>query len=359
MMSQAAPFELQMPNPRRAAHALQALVCCLAVAAMLCLHPFRAQAQPASAAATAESVAPIITPAALKVLIDKKANLRILDIRELMQGDGKTPNYDAGHIPGAIAAPYSSIRGPEKNPGRVLSDQELSQLFRKWGIDTQAHIVIAPVGSDASDFGGAARLFWTLHLAGLKRISILEGGLGAWGALGYPIETTKNTPATSGISVKLDRTQIATTNEIAGLIRNRASGKKFLLSDSRPEDYFLGEDKHPSSPRAGTLPGAKNHDHEEWFQLNTSKLLPRDQLESIAKNAGLIGDQELITFCNTGHWSATTWFVLTQLLGQRNIKLYPESTVSWSKSRNPMDNEPSRASVLKQQLKDSVDNLKR
>ncbi|NBW01593.1 MAG: sulfurtransferase [Betaproteobacteria bacterium] len=359
MMSPAAPIKLQMPIPRRAPRALQVLIGCLVVAAALCSHPVMAQTPPAAAAASAEVVSPIITPAALKALIDKKANLRILDIRELMQGDGKTPNYDAGHIPGAIAAPYSSIRGPEKNPGRVPSDQELTQLFRKWEIDAQAHIIIAPVGSDASDFGGAARLFWTLRLAGLKRISILEGGLGAWGALGYPIETTKNTPAASSISVKLDRTQIATTSEIAGLIRNRTSGKKFLLSDSRPEDYFLGEDKHPASPRAGTLPGAKNHDHEEWFQLNTSKLLPRDQLESIAKNAGLIGDQDVITFCNTGHWSATTWFVLTQLLGQSNIKLYPESTVSWSKSRNPMDNEPSRATVLKQQLKDSVDNLKR
>lgn len=332
---------------------LRPLTSLLLVAALaLAIHPARAQ--------NTDTVSPIITPAALKGLIDRKTNLRILDIRELMQGDGKTPNYAAGHIPGAVAAPYSSIRGPEKNPGMVLSDKALTALFREWGITPDAHIVIASVGSDASDFGGAARVFWTLRLAGLQKISILEGGFGAWAALNYPIDTTQNTPRPSNFVVKLDKKQIVTTAEIEKLLREKASGgRRFLLSDSRPEDYFTGEDKHSSAPRAGTLPGASNHDHEEWFQLNTSKLLPKAQLESIAKSAGLINDDEVISFCNTGHWSATTWFVMTQILGRSNVRLYPESTVGWSKTRNPMDNEPSRAKVLKQQLKDSVDNLKK
>lgn len=345
------PFSARPAGPRWTIFG--PLACLVLITALaLAARPSQAQAS--------EAVSPLITPQALKGLMDKKANLRILDIRELTQGDGKTPNYAAGHIPGAVAAPYSSIRGPEKNPGLVLSDKELTERFQKWGITPEAHIIIAPVGSDASDFGGAARMFWTLRLAGLQKISILEGGLGAWGALNYPIETNANTPKPSSFVARLDRKQIVTTTEIEKLLREKASGgRKFLLSDSRPEDYFSGEDKHSSAPRAGTLPGATNHDHEEWFQLNTSKLLPKAQLESIAKNAGLLTNDDVISFCNTGHWSATTWFVMTQMLGRDNVRLYPESTVGWSKTRNPMDNEPSRAKVLKQQLKESVDNLKK
>lgn len=314
---------------------------------------------PATAFAQASaSASPTVSPAELKTLIERKA-VRVLDIRELFQGDGKTPNYAAGHIPGAVAAPYSSIRGPEKNPGEVISDKELSGLLSTWGIDKDTYVVIAHTGADPSDFGGAARFFWTLRLAGIKRISILDGGLGAWGALGYPLE--KATPAITPtkVQVTLDKSQIVTTPMAIELVKQRDAGKlKLLLSDSRSEDYFSGTEKHSAAPRAGTLPGAKNFDHEEWFQMNTGKLQPKAKLESIAKSAGLITDEEVVTFCNSGHWSATTWFVVSEILGQKNIRLYPESTIGWSKTRSRMDNEPARQKVLMNQLKEAVDNLK-
>jgi thiosulfate/3-mercaptopyruvate sulfurtransferase len=219
--------------------------------------------------------------------------------------------------------------------------------------------VIAHTGADPSDFGGAARFYWTLKLAGIKRLSILDGGLGAWGALGYPLEKTTPVIKPTKIRVTLDKTQIVTTPRMVELVKQRDAGKrKLLLSDSRPEDYFSGADKHPASPRAGTLPGAKHFEHEEWFQMNTGKLQPKAKLEAIAKSAGLITDEEVVTFCNTGHWSSTTWFVISEILGRPNIKLYPESTVGWSKTRNRMDNEPARQKVLINQLKEAVDNLK-
>ena len=147
------------------------------VVAVTSLSSFSASAQTNSQSGS-QSVSPLVTPAALKQLIERKA-VRVLDIRELLQNDDKTPNYAAGHIPGAVAAPYSDIRGTEDNPGAVISDEELSGLLSKWGIQRDTYVVIAPTGSDGSDFGGAARFYWTLKLAGISRVSILEGGLGA------------------------------------------------------------------------------------------------------------------------------------------------------------------------------------
>lgn len=288
------------------------------------------------------TVSPIISPAELKTLIDKKS-VRVLDIREVFQNDGKTPNYAAGHIPGAVSAPYSALRGPDSNPGSLLSDAKLSSLFSKWGLALDSHIVIAPTGSDATDFGGAARVYWTLKLAGFQKLSILEGGLGAWLALKYPTETTTPTIVPTRLELKLDRRQIVTTNELAELIKSSAAGgRKFTLTDSRSEDFFSGKERHSVAARAGTIPSATNFDHEEWFQINTSRLLPKPQLELLAKNAGLLTANEVISFCNTGHWSATTWFVLSEVLGKKNVRMYPESAIAWSRSRNPMINEPAK-----------------
>jgi thiosulfate/3-mercaptopyruvate sulfurtransferase len=39
-----------------------------------------------------------------------------------------------------------------------------------------------------------------------------------------------------------------------------------------------------------------------------------------------------VSYCNTGHWSATNWFVLHELLGRHNVKLYDGSMVEWTKN---------------------------
>lgn len=289
---------------------------------------------------------PLVSPAELRTLIDQKL-VRVLDIRELLQNDNKTPNYAAGHIPGAVAAPYSSLRGPDTNPGQVIPDRKLSALLSQWGITPDTHVVIAHTGADPSDFGGAARFYWTLKLAGVKKISILDGGLGAWIALKYPVQTEAPKIEPTKFSAKIDRSQVVTSAQVLELI-GKGPSKKYVLSDSRPENYFLGEERHSAAARAGTIPGAKNFDHEEWFQLNTGKLLPKAQLQSTAKREGLLADAEVISFCNTGHWSATTWFVLSEILGKSNVRMYPESMISWSRSRNPMENEPAAKSRIEQ-----------
>ena len=39
-----------------------------------------------------------------------------------------------------------------------------------------------------------------------------------------------------------------------------------------------------------------------------------------------------VSFCNTGHWAATNWFVLSEIAGIEGVKLYPESMVGWTRS---------------------------
>jgi thiosulfate/3-mercaptopyruvate sulfurtransferase len=68
-------------------------------------------------------------------------------------------------------------------------------------------------------------------------------------------------------------------------------------------------------------------------------------------------DQPTVSFCNTGHWAATNWFVLSEVLGQKDVKLYPESTVGWSQAGLPMTNVPTRLAQFWLQLKEATGNL--
>lgn len=294
----------------------------------------------ASAAAIA---APLVTPAELAAqLADSK--LRIVDIRD-GKVDGKTP-YQIGHIAGAQHAPYAKWRGPKESPGKVPATDALTSLVQALGIDASTPTVVVYEGKNSTDFGSAARVYWTLKAAGVPKLAILNGGMVAWRAAGLPISTNVTAQAPSSFQVKLDQRLIATRDEVAQVVGDSSA----RLLDARPAAFFAGETRHPAAKAPGTIVGAKNVSHDVWFTKKGS-LLPADQITRVAQQAGVQTDQPTISFCNTGHWAATNWFVLSELLGQDNVKLYPESVVDWSNAGLAMQNVPNRLQQFWLQLK--------
>jgi thiosulfate/3-mercaptopyruvate sulfurtransferase len=291
---------------------------------------------------------PIVSPQELKPLIDT-GGVRVLDIREI-KGTPDAPAYDQGHIPGSVSTPYSQFRGEKSNPGRPVSAEKLSSLLSAAGISPDTKIVITNRGTDATDFGAAARVYWTLKVAGLKNLAILDGGLQGWTNAGNPLVTVKPVIKPTSISVTYNEAEIVTPEEVSQAIRASGSSKPRLI-DARPAAFFKGETRHDAAARYGTLPGAENISHDLWFLPKTGVLKTKLDIHALAKASGLIQDQETVSFCNTGHWAATNWFILSEVLQQGGAKMYPESIVGWSKGSLPMDNEPSRVGALWRDLK--------
>jgi thiosulfate/3-mercaptopyruvate sulfurtransferase len=207
-------------------------------------------------------------------------------------------------------------------------------------------IVLTGSGSDPTEFGGVARVYWNLKLAGFQQLAILNGGFGAWLAAGYPVQTGSARIAPRPVRLSHSSALLVTTQSLSASLQK---GDKPLLIDARPEDFYLGDTRHPAAARWGTLPGAKHIDSEEWFTANTGRLLPRAELQKLAQDFGINSQQPVVAFCNTGHWAATQWFILSEVLGFSQVRLYPDSIVAWSRAALPMDNEPSRAVALLRQ----------
>ncbi len=285
---------------------------------------------------------PLLAPAELAgKLSDSK--LRIVDIRD---GQGGKSAYEAGHIAGAQHAPYAKWRGPAESPGRLPATDALTELIQQAGIDSTTPVVVVVEGEYSTDFGAAARVYWTLKAAGVPKLLVLNGGMTAWRAAGLPLSTETSVRASSTFQVKLDPRLIATRDEVAQVVN---SGSARLL-DARPVAFFAGETRHTAAKTPGTIVGAKNVSHDVWFTRD-AKLLPADDIRRVAQQAGVNTDQPTISFCNTGHWAATNWFVLSEMLGHANVKLYPESVVEWSNAGLAMDNVPSRLQQFWTQLK--------
>lgn len=276
--------------------------------------------------ATPPGWAPLLDPAPLAALIDALGeDLRVLHV---------SGTYDAGHIPGAGWSPYAAWRGPDDNPGALRDLGRLTATIQDLGIEAETPVVIVHAGTDPADMGSAARVLWTLRSLGVQDLAILNGGYAAWVDAGLPIETAPVSFFPSDFVPEWTTTWTATTDQVADL---SVTGGARLI-DARPPEFFWGIDWNIARP--GTIPGAENRDYTDLF--DGARMISADRVAALAADWGVTGDAPVVAFCNTGHWSAVTWFALSEVAGLPGIALYPDSLGGWDAAGLPTANTPGR-----------------
>jgi thiosulfate/3-mercaptopyruvate sulfurtransferase len=286
--------------------------------------------------AAVSAAQPLLSPAELQARI-ADPQVRVIDIRD-------PKSYGAGHIPGAVNAPYGAWRGAASNPGELPPIEKLTALVQGLGLTPGTHAVVVSSGADATDFGASARVYWTLKVLGLKELSVLNGGIKAWSQASLALNGDTVKVAASSYQPKIDGSMIATKEEVVQRVKSGDS----VLIDARPAAFFTGETRAPAAKLPGTLKGAVNFQHDKWFAPASATFVPAEQARRIAAASPIAPDKETISFCNTGHWAATNWFAMSEVLGQKNVKLYAGSMVDWTQDANglPMDNVPTRIGQL-------------
>jgi len=264
-------------------------------------------------------------PSELADVLQSSPGVRVLHV---------TGDYAAGHIPGAVAAPYPQFRGPQENPGALRDLSELTALVRRLGIEASTPVVLVHQGSNASDFGAAARVYWTLKSLGVQDLAILNGGFAAWTAANLPSSTEATTVAASRFAPQWSNDWRVTTEELEVLV---ADGSASLI-DARQPSFFEG--LQASSGRPGTIRGAGNLNFETFFE--GSRVKPQGQVSAILASYGQQSSSITVSFCNTGHQAAVNWFIMSELQNVPNTRLYAESMTEWSFEDRPMDNQPGR-----------------
>ncbi|MFZ8911435.1 MAG: hypothetical protein ACO2Y4_00215, partial [Burkholderiaceae bacterium] len=139
--------------------ALPSLLFSAALAVAVVVTGSASAAAPADQAPKAIFSSPLISASELHTLLLPSRRsptapaVTVLDTRELLQADNKTPNFEAGHIPGALPLPYSLLRGPKDNPGRPPELAQLQALLQPLGLNLHTPIVLTGSGSDPTEFG--------------------------------------------------------------------------------------------------------------------------------------------------------------------------------------------------------------
>ena len=288
---------------------------------------------------------PLVTPAWLNShLHDSK--VVVLDIRSAI--DGSTPEaFAQAHIPGSVHSDYDKggWRVTRANvPFMVPTTPELEKLIGDLGIDEDSHVVVVPAGVNVLDLGSAARTYWTLKYVGVADVSILDGGLAAWKAAGLKLDAGASAPSPAIFTATLDKSILAEAGDVEKI---QTSGGAALL-DARPVSFFSGKEKAPASAAYGHIPGALSLDSAEFYDPATNRLKPKAELAEITTH---VPAGSVVSYCNTGHWAATDWFVMHELLSRSNARLYAGSMVEWtSNASRPVESARTKWDDLKKKL---------
>lgn len=219
-------------------------------------------------------------------------------------------------VPGAILADLEGeFSAPDSDlPHTVPTD--IAKVFENVGVSDDTAIVMY----DRHGLMCAARVWWLAKTAGLDNVAVLDGGLPAWVAAGYPTEAVA-TPTKQG---SVTTSPCALLTDMHGVER---AGRTVV--DARSAGRFAGTEPEPRPGlAAGHIPGSVNIPFTSV--LNDQGLLkPPAELQALF--AETVGPATALTFsCGSGVTACVDALAALEA-GYDDLLVYDGSWSEWGR----------------------------
>ncbi len=200
--------------------------------------------------------------------------------------------FEAGHIPGAVFFDIDAIADHTTGlPHMLPSPEVFAEEMRRLRFGDGMHAVIY----DSVGLFSAPRLWWTMKVFGVEKVSILAGGLPAWKAEGRPLGTGDFAREPRDFTVSFDPELVADLAKVNAALE---SGMAQVV-DARSAERFMGRAAEPRPGlRSGHMPGAYNLPFNEVIE--GGKIKEKAGLEAALAAAGLASDKPTIASCGSG-----------------------------------------------------------
>jgi thiosulfate/3-mercaptopyruvate sulfurtransferase len=251
----------------------------------------------------------------------------------LIESNEDTLLYASGHIPGAVHVDWTNdLNDPLRRD--YISKGGFEQLMSRIGATPETTVVFY---GDKNNWW-ACYACWVFRLFGHARAKIMDGGRLKWEQEGRAMTREESSYArtTYRAPERDDSSARAFRDDVLLHIQ-----KGLPLVDVRSPEEFTGERLHmPNYPnegslRGGHIPGARNVPWARAVNADDGTFKPADKLwEIYVGEQGLAADDDVITYCRIGERSSHTWFVLTHLLGFKNVRNYDGSWTEWGNMVN-------------------------
>lgn len=239
-------------------------------------------------------------------------------------------NYDKGHVPGAAYLDLGADFSDPASPLRFTlpSLDTLTRAFAAKGIGHGTFVVLY---SHATPIW-ATRFWWMLRALGFDDVAILDGGLDKWKAENRPLSTEETIHPPATLSLRARPELFVDKNAIRSAI-----GQAETLTLNA-----LSLDQHKGSGgvtygRAGRIAGSSCVPAASLLGADKT-LKPISELRAAFDGVGAAPDKKVLVYCGGGIAATLDAFVLTALLGHRNVAVYDNSMQEWSNDASlPME----------------------
>jgi thiosulfate/3-mercaptopyruvate sulfurtransferase len=274
--------------------------------------------------------------------------VQVVDVRSNVKTFTAPPEFDTdaksgkktlrevgGHIAGSRLIDMKTMRtdrqiGDLKVKYMIPERAEFEKTVRAAGLGQDKPIVLVPVGSDLADVDDALRVYWQLKVYGEDKIAVLDGGMANWLVEGRAHSTEAITPQAGTWTSSADRSRqyFADTQDVAKAI----AGHSATLVDARDAKQFNGLTKRDYVGAYGHLDGAKLYPTDLMFKSagGAVKFMSPATYRGLLSAQGIDPQAPAITYCNSGHLSSGPWFLMSELLGNRETRLYDGSLHQWT-----------------------------
>jgi len=282
-----------------------------------------------------QGIAPVVSTDWLAMNMDVVPNLVILDVRA-------PDNYAKGHIPGAVNFPglgnfYLCLFAPDCGLWMEVPEEgALLTTIGDAGIKGDSLVVV--VGRTVDPFApyavaDAARVAITLLYAGVDNVAILNGGYDKWALEKKPISKRSVKPKAVTYTGPVNKEMFVKKDYVEKKI-----GKSVIV-DARDADIYFGVIQEPWDKRAGHIPSAKclpapwfwTFERDKQGRITYGIWKDADIIREMA--LAVVGEdasKEVIVYCGVGGYAGTMGFVLNQMVGYTNVKVYDGSMQEWT-----------------------------